>query len=193
MREIKFRVWDIKEKKMSKPVGFKNIKAYDGEMQTIWLDDGQDGIEIGNDLGWGRNEAEAIQSNLIFLQFTGLHDKTKWEQLTPKEQEDWLKRGGTKETWHGKEILEGDIIRNNWTNIYGKFIGDVWVIKFGEYDDSDSEWGSPALGFYAENQGGEQQSPINLQTDSQERVEVIGNIYENPELLGGDNAKEQTA
>lgn len=87
-------------------------------------------------------------------QFTGLHDK------------------------HGKEIYEGDIIKNEWHSIKGDFIGDVWEVKFGQYDDSDLEWGSPAIGFYCESSAGEQQSPLNLACDEEEGIEIIGNIHE---------------
>ena len=85
---------------------------------------------------------------------------------------------------NGDEIYEGDIVRNNWWNIYKEFIGNLWIVRFGEYDNSDIEYGSPALGFYGETLKGEQEGINNLPTDyKRDDIEVIGNIYENSELL----------
>jgi uncharacterized phage protein (TIGR01671 family) len=111
---------------------------------------------------WGISGTDLIDSidPETIGQFTDLHDK------------------------NGKEIYEGDIVRNHWTDCNGKFIGNKWEVKFGEYDDSEIEWGSPGIGFYCENKHGEQQSIINLPVDRNHiTVEVIGNIYDNPELL----------
>lgn len=48
-------------------------------------------------------------------QFTGFYDSTKWEDLTPEEQEDFLHRPdgweNTPDVWTGKQIFEGDIIK----------------------------------------------------------------------------------
>ena len=93
-------------------------------------------------------------------EYTGLHDKT------------------------GKEIYEGDIVKNYWWNVDHQFIGDNWVIKFGEYDDSEIDYGSRGTGFYCENEDGEQEGFLNLPNDK--GIEVIGNIYENPELLDAE-------
>lgn len=83
---------------------------------------------------------------------------------------------------NGVEIYEGDIVKNWWWDCNKKFIGHDWVIKFGEYDDSEIDWGSAGLGFYCENKLGEQESPVNLAQDK--GIEVIGNIYEGKSLLG---------
>ena len=42
-------------------------------------------------------------------QFTGLHDATKWEDLTDAERDEWIKAGHTKEEWKGRRVFEGDI------------------------------------------------------------------------------------
>ena len=93
----------------------------------------------------------------VVMQFTGLKDKNR------------------------KEIYEGDIVREDYKRNDGTDIGHNWIIQFGEYDDSDLEWGSPGLGFYAETSEDPErgiQSILYLHNPG-----VIGNIYENPELL----------
>ena len=112
------------------------------------------GSDVGGPPAWDNNWAETVE------QYTGLKDK------------------------NGKEIYEGDIVYNHWTRRDGEKLGSKWVVKFGEYDNSDLEYGSPALGFYGDN-GGNQEGVNNLPTDEprNKNIEVIGNIYENPELL----------
>ena len=66
---------------------------------------------------------------------------------------------------NGKEIYEGDVIRHRSRNEYGS-IQDV---------DTEVRWEGTGWNFL----GGNGAFPI-VETDS---GEVIGNIYENPELL----------
>lgn len=89
-------------------------------------------------------------------QYTGLKDKT------------------------GKEIYEGDIIKNYWYNCNGKFIGGLYVVKFGEHLTSLDYYACAAYGWYAANNE-ETHTLHNLPQDN--GIEVIGNIHENPELL----------
>jgi len=49
------------------------------------------------------------RENWIAMQFTGLHDSTKWEDLTEHEREQWTRQGNMPSRWKGKEIYEGDI------------------------------------------------------------------------------------
>lgn len=48
-------------------------------------------------------------------QFTGFYDSTKWEELTPEEQQAFLHQPdgweNTPEVWTGKQIFEGDILQ----------------------------------------------------------------------------------
>jgi len=86
---------------------------------------------------------------------------------------------GLKDNKNGKEIYEGDILQ-----IDSEWIG---IVKFGQYYTSHGGWGDGMRehdiyhqGFYYDVH--EDASPFNV--DSEE-YEIIGNIYENPELLAG--------
>ena len=111
-------------------------------------------------------------------QSTGLYDNTKWEDLTPKEQEDWLGLYyNQKDSWKGKEIYEGDIL-SSYPEVPNK------IIKFGDtYGLIQSEDGY--YGWYLK-----YVKPIDdleachLNSFITDSNKVIGNIYDNPELLG---------
>jgi uncharacterized phage protein (TIGR01671 family) len=91
-----------------------------------------------------------------------------------------------------KEIYEGDIL----SLMEPKFedtqqaFGTVQIC-FGKYDDSEMEWGSPAIGWYTKGfhgynrlNGSSDRYPMNEQSIIQcLNWEIIGNIYENPELI----------
>ena len=72
---------------------------------------------------------------------------------------------------NGKRIFEGGIVKNS------------DVIKFGfhkAFSDTDPYEYGEAYGFYLENEG----ESSNISEDFVNELEVIGNIYDNPELLG---------
>lgn len=129
MREIKFRAWDKKKKKMYEVRSLHNIHS---------------GINVHADLcnptgGYGTNEDAVIsnhysvcdhQDSFIYLQYTGLHDK------------------------NGQEIYEGDIVR------FDLYKGErVDVIEWENIANHTSFGGGT------------------------HNATVIGNIYENPDLL----------
>lgn len=105
MREIKFRAWMKESKKWYGP----DIKWF--PLRSLLNEEG-------------------CSDDLIFMQFTGLHDRK------------------------GKEIWEGDIVI------------PLWVVN----------WSEELFGWnpFVYNGGGEMMP---------EEVEVVGNIYENPDLL----------
>jgi len=87
------------------------------------------------------------------MQFTGLHDK------------------------NGKEIYEGDIIRSDFGT------KEPIAVCFGEYHDhTGKDDNSTNVGFYFNEYKNESSfgKSVNGNTDC---YEIIGNIYENPELL----------
>ena len=78
---------------------------------------------------------------------------------------------------NGKEIYEGDLVR--WRGNK-----DVKVVKFGSYDNGGTyeDNVSGDAGFYLENIKDNTDISVNFEGE-----EVIGNIYENPELLTKPN------
>ncbi len=138
MREIKFRVWDEKEKIMTEPFYLGDIsQTEDYSPQVPIKQSSFKHIEI--DYKWTK-----------FMQFTGLKDK------------------------NGKEIYEGDMLKHGDycnTHVDGEFVSEV---KWGETGDSDG---------YSYEKHFEYVVDTNSLADVYRTCEVIGNIYENPELL----------
>lgn len=72
---------------------------------------------------------------------------------------------------NGKRIFEGDIIESGEYNAedgYGEIIWDVDTARFAIIGDADNNLQSDFDNYYGH------------------ELEVIGNIYDNPELMGGD-------
>lgn len=124
MREIKFKVWDIKRKRMldSQDIVFNNGVFYEDYR------DFEDGI---------------VLVNIVVMQCTGRKDK------------------------NGVGIFEKDIVKINVDDAFDYVDG----IGFVDWYEKKSE--------YAIFSKGEPWIPLSIQGE----IEVIGNIYENPELL----------
>lgn len=154
MRDIKFRVWDKKSKKMRQLInmvfntGFMTERN-DNSIKLIWAK-GYDCIEQKDIMVQRENGFE-------LMQYTGLKDK------------------------NGKEIYEGDIVKAyfkkgawkyNDKNYFGYKSGKVQycVDGFILYIENYKEKIYPLSSF------GNNNGNIN-------ELEVIGNIYDNPDLL----------
>lgn len=133
--------------------------------------------------------------------YTGLHDRTKWEELSEKEQQQFLSewnyekdRRNQKEDWKGKKIWENDIVK-------------VQHEKYPESPDTEFDL-LPTATVYTRNYAVEfintgsnygyrcrNRSIHFLITKNMiynHKVEVIGNIFDNSELLdGGKDAGQQ--
>ena len=156
MREIKFRAWDKKAKRMLEVVSMSGMGMSDGEK---WVKGWQITGEWVTDKVWEQGnpditayETDQYELNVIdheLMQYTGLKDKKN------------------------KEICEGDIVQ--WEGVH-------WDGKQNIADKRTSvvEWyeGSEGDGFLC--------SGFILPANLQEECEVTGNIYENPELIPGD-------
>ena len=119
--------------------------------------------------------------NVVLMQSTGLHDNTKFEDLSEEEQKEWLESGKTADEWHGREIFEGDLIHYT----YEGFDWYVPVVyregRFEVYHGTLSTIPASKIpsGKYATNIG----NSISMYRVEFTDMYVAGNIYENPELL----------
>ena len=86
---------------------------------------------------------------------------------------------------NGREIYEGDIVKTS--------CGDIGIIKFGIPKDmtiNGGEYDVDYIGFYIDIIKGDWgttdvESRVAPLVDDYYEIEVIGNVYENPELLEG--------
>lgn len=77
----------------------------------------------------------------------------------------------------GKKIFEGDILESEFTKM-------PYLVCFGEYTYSDEYGdGQDVCGWYNEDECG----CVTALGCSNDWATVIGNIHDNPELMGGDN------
>lgn len=109
----------------------------------------------------GENEndpAEGLDKWCVYTdtlgQFTGLSDK------------------------NGKKIFEGDIIKNDF---FWPFV--VGVVKFGKYNPNDMDVADYNVGFYIDWASDVLRNDLGSWIEKNS-VEIIGNTYDNPELLG---------
>ena len=100
--------------------------------------------------------------DFYLMQSTGLHDNTKFEDLSEEEQEEWLESGKTADEWHGREIFEGDILksRDGTDGLISRFI-----VKRDEFYTGFTPMNREGCGF------------------NRAMCEVIGNVHQYPELL----------
>ncbi len=140
MREIKFRVWDIKNKCWCRPeIEFIPYQCSDNKDMYL-------------DIKWGE-ETGPKEQDYVFCQFTGLKDK------------------------NGKEIYEGDILTSeNYPFDEGNYLIEVSF-------DTGTFFGYVVMTKKgSENVAGRAEgNSINPEEFS--NFEIIGNIYENPNLL----------
>ena len=103
--------------------------------------------------------------------FTGMYDSTKWEDLTEKKKKSFLSkwnhykdRNNIPEDWIGKRIWKNDIVRHKESYTIG-------IVKWCQDD---------YVGWCVDDfVNGEQQ----FSKEMWKECEVIGNIFDNPELL----------
>ena len=141
MREILFKAkiknWKEQEKENQWVEGYY-CKRKSGRFTTVGFEEEYKDCIIKKFSDGGTTFCEVIPETVC--QYTGINDKTKWEELTEYEQNDFLSKWNPKENrqnikqdWKGRKIFENDIIeckRNNrhfqsqieWDSTWGGFI-----------------------------------------------------------------------
>lgn len=139
MREIKFRAWDIERKLMINSC--YNFISFSGQPLISSVD----------------------SNRYIVMQFTGLHDNTKWQELTEDERAGRIRLGNMPFQWKGKEIYEDDIVE------FRRKIDPVVTGKI-IYENA---------AFWIDIKGHD----LLLLGENNQWCKLIGDIHQNPELL----------
>lgn len=150
----KFRAFD-KEHKMMCEVTL--IRFSDVQYMSVKYRINKNGKKIDE---WSNLDDDAC-GTCVLMQSTGLKDK------------------------NGVEIFEGDIVRHS------KISTDISIVRFGEFgvpNIEEMEYQDMAVGFYFENASDlKDVEPFNMTIPLNnlyvKGIEIIGNIYENQELL----------
>ena len=158
-REIKFRVWEYRHQR-TKGKGWQDSKFIWQMNYSPMLEGGEtmcygSSVDLNNALKNGGDEDDGIINPSIFMQYTGLKDK------------------------NGKEIYEGDILdyKTNYEPYKCVIEWDDDLCSCGCcYDEHHS------VGFVGRVLPGSKYGYSSL-AKNYEAMEIIGNIYENPELL----------
>ncbi|MDM0633543.1 YopX family protein [Clostridium perfringens] len=149
---------------MSREIKFR---IYDTDEKQMFYQEDIDYIDINNEIAYINQDGGGYDYLIDFvygdgklMQYTGLKDK------------------------NGKEIYDGDILR---CKCLKKCKLDSCAEKVIQYKNSIIEWWESGcnLGYRLRDSKGKTMmiKPTHLRTME---VEVIGNIYENPELLEGE-------
>jgi hypothetical protein len=156
MKDIKFRAFHKPSKKLFDVYCFTDIEVMENSF---------DGVFTSETL-------PALRQDCELMQYTGLKDSTQFNELTKEEQEDWLK-GNKQEDWKGKEIFEGDIIQD---------INDNNLLRYGEDNNlTPVEFYNGSFGISVIFDGAF--VPLYPYDVDGFKFKVVGNIYQNSELL----------
>lgn len=166
MREIKFRAWDdfnaeyIYSERINTPPRKRKLSIF--FENCAYAEEGENKITIE--------------------QFTGLHDGTQWEDLTQEEKNDWLKiPGNTADNWPGKEIYEGDIVKDEFEDTWIIQYYTQWACFIIRWATGGNTIDSVELKYHRDEVDSIAQ--INRENLNYYYWKIIGNIHENPELL----------
>lgn len=153
-RQIKFRAWDYDRKIMVSPEDIARISFNPTPFALT-------------DIG-GSGDVGIFKFDL--MQYTGLNDATRWEELAENEREEWIEKW-ERGDWKGKPIYGGDIFKDRWGNIR-----DVhwWNVMGGWCSKCHSDTGShPEFDHERISQG----------WITMKGCKLIGNIHEHSHLL----------
>lgn len=104
-------------------------------------------------------------------QFTGQYDATKWEELSPLEQENFFK-----DQWCGKRIFEGDILEAHYDKQHPEDVARTVVV----WRDNGYDHRASGIGWYIEQKPyfGDPFDKFDCSFNK-----VAGNIYQHKHLL----------
>lgn len=168
MREIKFRAWHKKERRMSCPFTLGDLYGYEGEFNAVHWECGDDHWPLCSHDSSARDGAvflmypqlpsdNGLNPHIELMQYTGLKDK------------------------NGVEVYEGDILE-----ISGFYFMDI--LKQQDVTDLRGEvWHDSEIACF--NIGDLRWNVIPRKDLARKYFEVIGNRFENPELLTQKNEK----
>lgn len=156
-REIKFRAWDNAASMMLSSDDIAIALQLNGDVLPLDL--------FASSVGMLALRRSPKNERYTLMQFTGLHDK------------------------NGKEIYEGDIVFNankhllTLVNEYPRTYVVEW--REGKYNEENT-WlrNTPGFIFRKLNPVGKRYMELIF---NQSQIEIVGNIYENPELLKEEN------
>lgn len=186
---------------MSREILFKAKRKDNGEWvegQYAYITNPltEDGKPIKHLICNGTNIFNDLIDPDTLCQFTGLHDNTKWEELTKAEKESflsgWNYKKGRKnkvEDWEGKKIWENDILigHGNDRDLSKVSFGKFYVIDVETLNRVDEVigWHTEVIETDALSKCEPFCLPMPLTDFYIERseFEAFGNIFDNPELL----------
>jgi len=136
MREILFRVWNGANYEYDVMVG---------KFGAFYVNPMNGGLDVDDSASLSPFNTK-FSDNVVIEQFTGIHDATKWEDLTDAERDEWIKAGHTKEGWKGRRIFEGDIVHidnydEGWDSVV-EFNGGAFAVDVEgrDYDYTAIGW-----------------------------------------------------
>ncbi len=130
-------------------------------------------------------------------QYTGLHDGTEWWELSEEEQEDFLEEwncenecNNTEKDWKGRRIFDRDIVRlilpDGEIRYFKVSIKSV-VRKVLCHPDFDDEYSKVEITGVVFEWNGYELFPCvdTYGVPDYKMMKVVGNIFDNPELIEG--------
>ena len=162
-REIKFRAWDRANKKMYYDRTFSHVDPdtldeVEFEVRHISLNDSLFNITKAS---WGVDNSEPvfISHDYVLMQYTGLKDK------------------------NGTDVYEGDILRVPAMSEYEEKTYNSFEVFWHDNDSTPTDCGLVLgrLTPHGNSAGGH--SGYKLKPEHVGKMEVIGNVYENSDLL----------
>lgn len=160
MREIKFRAWHFQKRKMYEvKYEVKSVDFFFGLAEIQW---------------WTPEPGGTKRHNYKTVMFT--------DGITEKREVELMQYTGLKDK-NGKEIYEGDIVKIRDEEM---IFTDIW----GDEGQSGDDWNVIETnivrfenGAFVIGSGFETKCISEYSTQKGYSIEVIGNIYQNPELL----------